>query len=242
MLLADLSPTPHPPLIPPPTPHPLQLKAWCYYESRLLGAHHGLISSYALEVLVLHIFNLHHAQLHTPLDVRRAAQGAAEEAVGGRGRHCRCLWLLQLWWQLPCSNVDSTRQGFPSTVCQPCLPRLLPAFPPCRCCGASCRCLAALTGSITAWRYRARCRCRSWPTRGVSAWRSMGGERLLPAPCAASHRLLLACLPVSQPGGRATLHGAGHHVLLWFGVVWCGVWCGVVFKVDCFLLPGCACS
>jgi hypothetical protein len=50
-----------------------QLKAWCYYESRLLGAHHGLISSYALEVLVLYIFNLHHAELHTPLDVRAAA-------------------------------------------------------------------------------------------------------------------------------------------------------------------------
>ncbi|EFN52312.1 hypothetical protein CHLNCDRAFT_58914 [Chlorella variabilis] len=49
----------------------LLLKAWCYYESRLLGAHHGLISSYALEVLVLYIFNLHHAELHTPLDVLR---------------------------------------------------------------------------------------------------------------------------------------------------------------------------
>ncbi|PSC73275.1 hypothetical protein C2E20_3343 [Micractinium conductrix] len=49
----------------------LLLKAWCYYESRLLGAHHGLISSYALEVLVLYIFNLHHADLHTPLDVLR---------------------------------------------------------------------------------------------------------------------------------------------------------------------------
>ncbi|KAI7838796.1 hypothetical protein COHA_007411 [Chlorella ohadii] len=46
----------------------LLLKAWCYYESRLLGAHHGLISSYALEVLVLYIFNQYHAELHTPLD------------------------------------------------------------------------------------------------------------------------------------------------------------------------------
>lgn len=53
----------------PSLPLHLQLKAWCYYESRLLGAHHGLISSYALEVLVLYIFNLHHAELHTPLDV-----------------------------------------------------------------------------------------------------------------------------------------------------------------------------
>jgi len=48
-----------------------QVKAWCYYESRLQGAHHGLISTYALETMVLYIFNLYHAQLHSPLRVRR---------------------------------------------------------------------------------------------------------------------------------------------------------------------------
>lgn len=48
----------------------LQVKAWCYYESRLLGAHHGLISTYALETLVLYIFNLYHRQLASPLEVR----------------------------------------------------------------------------------------------------------------------------------------------------------------------------
>ncbi|KAH8488806.1 hypothetical protein H0E87_024439 [Populus deltoides] len=32
------------------------IKAWCYYESRILGAHHGLISTYALETLVLYRF------------------------------------------------------------------------------------------------------------------------------------------------------------------------------------------
>jgi hypothetical protein len=47
----------------------LQIKAWCYYESRLLGAHHGLLSSYALEVLVLHICNLYHTTAATPLKV-----------------------------------------------------------------------------------------------------------------------------------------------------------------------------
>ena len=47
-----------------------QVKAWCYYESRLLGAHHGLISTYALETMVLYIFNLYHTQLHSPLRVR----------------------------------------------------------------------------------------------------------------------------------------------------------------------------
>ncbi|XWS22090.1 hypothetical protein CRYUN_Cryun29cG0004500 [Craigia yunnanensis] len=32
------------------------IKSWCYYESRILGAHHGLISTYALETLVLYKF------------------------------------------------------------------------------------------------------------------------------------------------------------------------------------------
>ncbi|KAG8096073.1 hypothetical protein GUJ93_ZPchr0013g37017 [Zizania palustris] len=45
------------------------IKAWCYYESRLLGAHHGLISTYALETLILYIFNLFHKSLHSPLEV-----------------------------------------------------------------------------------------------------------------------------------------------------------------------------
>ncbi len=47
-----------------------QVKAWCYYESRLLGAHHGLISTYALETLVLYIFNLYHTTLNSSLEVR----------------------------------------------------------------------------------------------------------------------------------------------------------------------------
>lgn len=46
-----------------------QVKAWCYYESRCLGAHHGLLSTYGLEVLVLYIFNLYHRQIQSPLEV-----------------------------------------------------------------------------------------------------------------------------------------------------------------------------
>ena len=46
-----------------------QVKAWCYYESRLLGANHGLISTYALETMVLYIFNIHHKELQTPCQV-----------------------------------------------------------------------------------------------------------------------------------------------------------------------------
>lgn len=45
------------------------VKAWCYYESRILGAHHGLISTYALETLVLYIFHLFHSSLCGPLVV-----------------------------------------------------------------------------------------------------------------------------------------------------------------------------
>ncbi|KAL9227803.1 hypothetical protein vseg_003453 [Gypsophila vaccaria] len=45
------------------------IKAWCYYESRILGAHHGLISTYALETLVLYIFHLFHSFLDGPLAV-----------------------------------------------------------------------------------------------------------------------------------------------------------------------------
>ncbi|KAJ0246838.1 Uncharacterized protein HA466_0173210 [Hirschfeldia incana] len=44
-------------------------KAWCYYESRILGANTGLISTYALAVLVLYIINLFHASLSGPLAV-----------------------------------------------------------------------------------------------------------------------------------------------------------------------------
>ncbi|XP_019186138.1 PREDICTED: uncharacterized protein LOC109180888 [Ipomoea nil] len=45
------------------------IKAWCYYESRILGSHHGLISTYALETLVLYIFHLFHSSLDGPLAV-----------------------------------------------------------------------------------------------------------------------------------------------------------------------------
>ncbi|KAL1804591.1 hypothetical protein ACET3Z_027659 [Daucus carota] len=47
----------------------LLIKAWCYYESRILGAHHGLISTYALETLVLYVFQLFHSTLDGPLAV-----------------------------------------------------------------------------------------------------------------------------------------------------------------------------
>ncbi|KAL9228992.1 hypothetical protein vseg_004511 [Gypsophila vaccaria] len=45
------------------------IKAWCYYESRILGAHHGLISTYALETLVLYIFHIFDNSFTGPLEV-----------------------------------------------------------------------------------------------------------------------------------------------------------------------------
>lgn len=40
------------------------------YESRILGSHHGLLSSFALETMTLFILNCFHTSLHTPLQVR----------------------------------------------------------------------------------------------------------------------------------------------------------------------------
>ncbi|XP_010554909.1 PREDICTED: uncharacterized protein LOC104824500 [Tarenaya hassleriana] len=45
------------------------VKAWCYYESRILGAHSGLLSTYAIAVLVLNIINRFHQTLVGPLSV-----------------------------------------------------------------------------------------------------------------------------------------------------------------------------
>ena len=42
-------------------------KAWCYYETRILGAHHSLLSSYALEVFVLYVLLHYHHVANTPL-------------------------------------------------------------------------------------------------------------------------------------------------------------------------------
>jgi hypothetical protein len=47
----------------------------------VLGAHHGLISTYALETLVLYVINLYHRDLTNPLQVR-GLQGHGCGAVG----------------------------------------------------------------------------------------------------------------------------------------------------------------
>ncbi|KAJ0719605.1 putative polynucleotide adenylyltransferase [Helianthus annuus] len=45
------------------------IKSWCYYESHIMGAMYGLLSTYALETLVLYIFRMYNASLASPLMV-----------------------------------------------------------------------------------------------------------------------------------------------------------------------------
>ncbi|KAH0460991.1 hypothetical protein IEQ34_008566 [Dendrobium chrysotoxum] len=47
----------------------LLIKAWCYYESHILGSQYGLLSTYAMETLILYIFHLFHSSLDGPLAV-----------------------------------------------------------------------------------------------------------------------------------------------------------------------------
>ena len=67
------------------------IKAWCYYESRILGAHHGLISTYALETLILYIFHLFHCSLNGPLAVRFRGLNSVD---------CACASSIEI---LPCA-------------------------------------------------------------------------------------------------------------------------------------------
>ena len=45
------------------------IKAWCYYESRILASHNALLSTMCLEMMVVHICNCYYADLFSPLDV-----------------------------------------------------------------------------------------------------------------------------------------------------------------------------
>lgn len=47
----------------------LLIKAWCYYEARVLGGHNGLISTYALDIMVLFIINKFFKAIDGPLQV-----------------------------------------------------------------------------------------------------------------------------------------------------------------------------
>ena len=68
------------------------MKGWCYYESRLLGAHHGLLSTYALETMVLYLLNIYHHELHTPLKVSTACIVAPHGSTGSFVVSSFCAW------------------------------------------------------------------------------------------------------------------------------------------------------
>ena len=45
------------------------VKAWCYFESHLLSSQNGLLATYALETLVLCVFDLMHEQLSISISI-----------------------------------------------------------------------------------------------------------------------------------------------------------------------------
>ncbi|KAM0851863.1 hypothetical protein ACQ4PT_052146 [Festuca glaucescens] len=45
------------------------IKAWCYHEKNIHGSNKGLLSTYAVEVLILYILNLYHKSVNGPLEV-----------------------------------------------------------------------------------------------------------------------------------------------------------------------------
>ncbi|KAL0223185.1 hypothetical protein P9112_002575 [Eukaryota sp. TZLM1-RC] len=47
----------------------LLVKAWCSYQSRVLGSHTGLFSTYAVQTIVLHLFVRYGSLIKTPLDL-----------------------------------------------------------------------------------------------------------------------------------------------------------------------------
>ena len=46
----------------------LLIKAWCYYEGNLMGSNIGLMASYALEIMVIYIFNIHYEIIHNEFE------------------------------------------------------------------------------------------------------------------------------------------------------------------------------
>ena len=47
------------------------IKAWCLYETRILGSQNANFSSYAIEVMIIYLLNNYYEEAVTPLDVLR---------------------------------------------------------------------------------------------------------------------------------------------------------------------------
>ncbi len=48
------------------------IKAWCLYESHILGSQNANLCSYAIEVMIIYVLNNYYEECFTPLDVLRA--------------------------------------------------------------------------------------------------------------------------------------------------------------------------
>ena len=44
------------------------IKAWCLFEGNLMGSNIGLMATYALEIIVIYVFNLHYDKIYNELD------------------------------------------------------------------------------------------------------------------------------------------------------------------------------
>ena len=47
------------------------IKAWCLYESHILGSQNANLCSYAIEVMIIYVLNNYYEECLTPLDVLR---------------------------------------------------------------------------------------------------------------------------------------------------------------------------
>lgn len=85
------------------------MKAWCYYEARVLGAHHSLLSSYALEVMVLYVLQHYHRRTRTPfalLVTYLQVFSSFDWSTYG----------LTLYGPIPLTQISSTPPGVPSIL------------------------------------------------------------------------------------------------------------------------------
>ncbi|KAH0467048.1 hypothetical protein IEQ34_004286 [Dendrobium chrysotoxum] len=82
------------------------IKAWCYYESRILGAPYGLISTYALEILVLYIFHIFNNTFAGPFEVLyRFLQFFSNFDWNN--------FCVSLWGPVPISSIPDITAKFP---------------------------------------------------------------------------------------------------------------------------------
>eukprot|EP00850_Spirogloea_muscicola_P006126 SM000028S10220 [mRNA] locus=s28:895877:899293:- [translate_table: standard] len=95
------------------------VKAWACYESHIIGANQGLLSTYALEILLLYIFQIYHANLCSPLQARlEAARRPAmtlfpelQRAVADTDPYARkCAALAREFFQMEAKALEASAE------------------------------------------------------------------------------------------------------------------------------------